>query len=150
MVSSKAPVAWTMKSCRPGSGRVHRDAGHDVGQTDGRVAAGEGRVSEAAPIRQQVDRELGDDLLAVVKQANERAGVQGRFAAGEAEGTRARGQQADHLPGPVEQPGIVAFLRRLGAHEAVVVALLGEQQSVMPGGVLPEHRHPASRRRARG
>ena len=47
-------------------GRVHRDAGHDVGEADGRVAAGELRVGEPAAVRQQVDREPGGDLLAVL------------------------------------------------------------------------------------
>ena len=53
-------------------------------------------------------------------------------------------EQADHLSRPVEQPGVVAVLRRLGAHQAVVVALLGEQQAVVPGGVLPQHGDPAA------
>src|SRR5690349_1515077 len=35
-VSLNAPTAWTMKSCRPGFGRVERDASHDVGKADRR------------------------------------------------------------------------------------------------------------------
>jgi Transposase DDE domain len=46
-------------------GCVHRDAGHDVGQADGRVAAGEFRVRESAAVRQQVDSEPWRGALAV-------------------------------------------------------------------------------------
>ena len=116
MVSSKAPAGLDDEVVQAWLGSVDRDADHDVGETDGRVPAGEGRVGEAAAVRQQVDRELGRDLLAVLKQADERVGVQGRLAAGEAEGTRARGQQADDLPGPVEQPG---SSRSLGGWEHI-------------------------------
>ena len=125
-------------------GRIDRDAGHDVGQTDGGVAAGEFGVGETAAVGQQVHREPGRDPLAVLEEPDERVGVQGRLAAGEAESPRAGREQADHLSCPVEQPGVVAVLRRLGAHEAVVVALLGEQQAVVPGGVLPQHADPAA------
>ena len=69
-------------------GRVHRDADHDVRKTDGRVAAGEPRVGEAAAIRQQVNRQFRCGLRAVVKQANERVRVQGRLAAREADRPR--------------------------------------------------------------
>ena len=147
-------MPWTVSLERAGGlddevvqarfGRVQRDAGHDVGKADGRVAAGELRVGEAAAVGQQVHRESGRDLLAVLKEADERVRVQRRLAAGQAEGPRAVRQQADHLPCPVEQPGVVAVFRRLGAHEAVVVALLGEQQAVVPGGVLPQHGDPAA------
>ena len=113
-------------------------------KADRRVAAGELRVGETAAVGQQVQREPGRDPLAVLKEADERVRVQGRLAAGKAERPRALREQADHLPCPVEQPGVVAVLRRLGAHEAVVVALLGEQQGVVPGGVLPQHGDPAA------
>src|SRR5580704_677947 len=65
--------------------------------------------------------------------------MQRRLSTGKAERVRTLRQEADYLPGPVEQPGVVAVLRRLGAHDAVVVALLGEQQAVVPGGILPQH-----------
>src|SRR5580704_17727262 len=70
--------------------------------------------------------------------------MQRRLSTGKAERVRTLRQEADYLPGPVEQPGVVAVLRRLGAHKAVVVALLGEQQAVVPGGVLPQHSDPAA------
>ena len=89
-------------------------------------------------------REPRRGLLAVLKQADERVRVQRRLAAGQAERPGALREQADHFLSPVEQPGVVAVLRRLGAHQAVVVALLGEQQGIVPGGVLPQHGDPAA------
>jgi hypothetical protein len=53
-------------------GRVDRDAGHDVGKADRRVAAGELRVGETAAVGQQVHREPGRHPLAVLQQAARR------------------------------------------------------------------------------
>jgi hypothetical protein len=47
-------------------GRVERDASHDVGKADRGVAAGELRVGETTAVSQQVQREPGRDLLAVL------------------------------------------------------------------------------------
>ena len=69
-------------------GRVERDAGHDVGQADRCVAAGELRVGETAAVGQQVQRKAGRDPLAVLQQADERVRVQRRLAAGQAERPR--------------------------------------------------------------
>lgn len=70
--------------------------------------------------------------------------MQRRLAASKAERPRILRQQADYLLCPAEQPGVLPVLRSLGAHEAVVVTLLGEQQAVVPCGVLPQHRDPAA------
>jgi hypothetical protein len=68
--------------------------------------------------------------------------VQRWLAAGQPD-ARGRGrQEVDDLPGPVEQPAVFPVLGWLGAHQAVVVALLGEQNAVVSSAALPQDGDP--------
>ena len=63
---------------------------------------------------------------AVTQEVEQQFGVQRWLAAGQADSASGRRKQTDDGLGAFEQPGVIAVLRRLRAHEAVVVALLGE------------------------
>ena len=89
----------------------------------------------------------GRGVPAVLEQVDQGIGVQSWLAAGQAQALGRRRQQADDPLGPVEQPGVVAVFGRLRAHQAVVVALLGQQQAVVGGGASSTARDPAAVRR---
>ncbi len=65
--------------------------------------------------------------------------VEGRLAAGEADVARSRRKQPDELECVLEEPVIVCALRRLGAHQAEVVAALGQKNTVLAALVPPQN-----------
>ena len=89
----------------------------------------------------------GRGVPAVLKQVDKGIRMKGWFPAGEAQALSRRWQEADGLLCSVEQPGVISVLGWLRAHQAVVVALLGQQEAVVRGGLLPEDGDPAAIRR---
>lgn len=49
------------------------------------------------------------------------------------------GEQPDQLAGVVEKPIVLLLLRRLGTHEAVVIATLSQKHAVHRAALAPKH-----------
>ena len=90
------------------------------------VMAGEVKVREAPAVRQQMQLQPGRRIAAVLEQIDEGISMQRWLTAGEAQTVSGRREQAHDSLGSIKKPGVLAVPGRLGAHKAVVVALLSE------------------------
>lgn len=75
------------------------------------------RVGETAAVGQQVHREPGRNLLAVLEKTDELIRVQRRLAAGKTESPRPLRQQADHFPDRICMSPPLSVTIRLTAGE---------------------------------
>ena len=104
---------------------------------DAQAAANSGSAKRRA-VGQDVDLRLGMEVAAEAQQLDQILPVERRLAAGEPDLRGVARKQPDQLEGLCEQVIVDRGLRRLRAHQAVVVAALGEQDAVLAAAVAPE------------
>ena len=101
-------------------------------------AAANAGIGEAGPVGEDVDLRARVEVAGEAQELDQILAVEGRLAAGEADLGGVARQQSDQLESLRQQVVVDRRLRRLRAHQAVVIAALGEQDAVLAAVVAPE------------
>ncbi|MNZ47541.1 hypothetical protein D3C78_652600 [compost metagenome] len=109
---------------------IQRDTDHEVRVMYRCIALGKRHVAEAPAVGEDMDRRIWQIALAQFQQAKKALAGEGRLATGEDDFAGITRYQRNQTLNLIEQPGVVSLFGGLRAHQAIMVALLGNHDRV--------------------